>query len=164
MSTEPPLPANETDANFDHQTDAAERPRRLAPKPSTRTQLLRDVVIFQIRLAMDGLRDLVLSPVSILAALAGILFSRKDPHKFFRRLMALGQRSDVFINLFNAHSDDAAPDARSTSDYANKFEAILVDELAKSGGASGLTASAKAFVDKLRARRQHSSRQSDNDV
>ena len=45
MSTEPPLPANETDANFDHQNEAAERPRRLAPKASTRTQLLREAVV-----------------------------------------------------------------------------------------------------------------------
>jgi len=41
--------------------------------PKTRGQLLRQILVFQFKLAMDGLRDLLMSPISIAAALAGIL-------------------------------------------------------------------------------------------
>ena len=37
----------------------------------TRLHLIWDVVIFQFKLAADGLRDIVLIPVSLIAALYG---------------------------------------------------------------------------------------------
>ena len=131
MPTEPPLADNLADHSVEHsvepsvahdveeQPEALAAPQAIAATPGTRAELLRDVVVFQVRLAMDGLRDLVLSPVSIFLALAGIVFSPKDPHKFFRRLMLLGRRSDVFINLFNARVDDAEQVAPSSDSYVN---------------------------------------------
>ncbi|MFT7385132.1 MAG: hypothetical protein ACI90G_002722, partial [Urechidicola sp.] len=50
-------------------------------------RLLRDVVVFQGKLALDGLRDLLLSPLSIILALAGAVLSPTDPHRYLRRLM-----------------------------------------------------------------------------
>lgn len=41
--------------------------------PPTRGQLLRQILVFQFKLAMDGIRDVLLSPISVIAALAGIL-------------------------------------------------------------------------------------------
>jgi hypothetical protein len=53
--------------------------------PPTRGQLLRQVLVFQFKLAMDGIRDVLLSPISVIAALAGILTSHTDPSRYFRR-------------------------------------------------------------------------------
>ena len=179
MPTEPPLADNLADNLADHsvehsvepsvahdveeQPEALAAPQAIAATPGTRAELLRDVVVFQVRLTMDGLRDLVLSPVSIFLALAGIVFSPKDPHKFFRRLMLLGRRSDVFINLFNARVDDAEQVAPSSDSYVNKLEAILVDEFTKRRGASGLKASTIDLINRLRSRHQRSRSNSGND-
>jgi len=175
MPTEPPLADNLADHSVEHsvepsvahdveeQPEALAAPQAITATPGTRAELLRDVVVFQVRLAMDGLRDLVLSPVSIFLALAGIVFSPKDPHKFFRRLMLLGRRSDVFINLFNARVDDAEQVAPSSDSYVNKLEAILVDEFTKRRGASGLKASTIDLINRLRSHHQRSRSNSGND-
>lgn len=65
--------------------------------------LIRRTIMFQIRLAADGLRDLLLSPISILAALVGI-FHPTNPSWALDRLMKLGQQSDRWINLFEQES------------------------------------------------------------
>ncbi len=71
----------------------------LADDTSPRWALLRDVVAFQFKLLADALRDLALSPVSILLAAADLLWP--GPGRFYR-LMALGRKSDHWINLFAA--------------------------------------------------------------
>lgn len=99
--------------------------------PPTRGQLLRHVVVFQFKLAMDGLRDVLLSPVSIIAALAGILTSSTDPARYFNQLLKMGHRSDKWINLFNTHNDDG--ESPTSDDFVRKAESIVLSELEKGG-------------------------------
>lgn len=99
--------------------------------PPTRGQLLRQILVFQFKLAMDGLRDLLLSPISIVAALAGILTNHPDPSRYFNRLLELGHRSDHWINLFNTHSQDN--DSSTADDFVREAESIVRSELEKSG-------------------------------
>ncbi|WP_163271595.1 hypothetical protein [Chelativorans alearense] len=65
----------------------------------SRTRLVRRVVLFQVKLFADGLRDFVMSPLSIIAGVLGILFSR-DPEGAYDRLMRFGRETDRWINLF----------------------------------------------------------------
>jgi len=70
---------------------------------ASRLQLIWDVVLFQLKLIADGLRDLLLSPISIIAGILGLVAGGNDPHRYFRRLLAIGRRSEVWINLFGRH-------------------------------------------------------------
>jgi len=70
---------------------------------SSRLQLIWDVVLFQFKLVADSLRDVLLSPISIIAGILGLIAGGDDPHQYFRRLLAIGRRSDVWINLFGGH-------------------------------------------------------------
>jgi hypothetical protein len=66
--------------------------------------LLRDLVIFQIKLVLDGVKDIVLAPVSIAAAVVDVVFpGRRLGHRFYA-VMALGERYDRWLNLFGAAS------------------------------------------------------------
>lgn len=67
--------------------------------PFTRRKLVRDAVVFQFKLFVDGLRDLLLSPVSIIMAIIDV-FTGGDR---FYRLLALGRQSEEWINLFETH-------------------------------------------------------------
>lgn len=69
----------------------------------SRLQLIWDVLMFQFKLLADGARDVLLSPVSIGAALLGLIAGGDDPHRYFRQLLRLGRRSEVWINLFGRH-------------------------------------------------------------
>jgi len=97
--------------------------------PSTRGQLLRQVLVFQFKLAMDGIRDVLLSPVSLIAALAGIFTNHPDPSRFFNRVLQMGHRSDKWINLFDTHNKES--DALTADDFVRKAESIVLSELEK---------------------------------
>lgn len=67
---------------------------------TSRLQLLLDVLVFQFKLAADGLRDLLLIPLAILSAVMGLVAGGDDPQRYFRDLLRLGRRTEIWINLF----------------------------------------------------------------
>lgn len=113
-----------------------------------RWALMRDVLVFQGKLALDALRDLALSPISITAAIVGFLRDKDRPGRYFYPLMKTGRRSDTAINLFGAgeHAglDMDVPEGPSVDKLVAGLEKIIVREF-ESGG---LTAHAKEAIDR----------------
>jgi hypothetical protein len=66
-----------------------------------RTVIIRDLVIFQIKLLLDGLKDVVLSPLSVLAAALDLLSPTEKRGKRLYAILRLGERFDRWLNLFN---------------------------------------------------------------
>lgn len=66
---------------------------------------LRHLVIFQLKLGADALRDLFLSPLSILVFIVDAIRKPTLEDSLYLRLMVLGRRSDEYINLFDQHKD-----------------------------------------------------------
>ncbi|WP_439102672.1 hypothetical protein [Congregibacter sp.] len=66
---------------------------------------LRHVLVFQLKLAADALRDFLLSPLSLIAFIIDAVTRPKVEHSLYLRLMLLGRRSDRMINLFDDHAD-----------------------------------------------------------
>jgi hypothetical protein len=64
--------------------------------------LVRDLVIFQVKLALDGLKDLVFMPLSIVAAALDIFFPGRRPGHRFYAVLATGEKFDRWLNLFGA--------------------------------------------------------------
>jgi len=75
-----------------------------------RFRVFRDVVVFQGKLLIDGLRDLFLSPISIMAALVDLLVPGDDGGKRFYGVVSFGRRTEKWINLFGA-ADRLGPEA-----------------------------------------------------
>jgi len=67
---------------------------------SPRFQLLRDAAVLQLKLLVDGFRDALLIPISLLAAVLGIIRGGADADREFQRVIKLGRRSERWINLF----------------------------------------------------------------
>ncbi len=68
-------------------------------------QALRHLLVFQIKLLADALRDLLMSPVSVLVFLLDALTRPTLENSLYLRLMLLGRRSDRVINLFDEYKD-----------------------------------------------------------
>lgn len=67
-----------------------------------RWTLLRDIAALQVKLIVDGMRDFILVPISLIAGLIS-LFRAGDPAgNEFYNLLRLGKRSEQWINLFGA--------------------------------------------------------------
>jgi len=68
-----------------------------------RRTLVRDVAVFQFKLIVDGLRDLVLVPVSFIAGIVSFVSARDDvPGSQFYELLEVGRQSEHWIDLFGA--------------------------------------------------------------
>jgi hypothetical protein len=63
--------------------------------------IVRDLLLFQMKLWLDGLKDVVLSPISIGAAVLDVLRS-PERQSLFYRVLQLGERFDQWLNLYNA--------------------------------------------------------------
>lgn len=120
-------------------------------RPATSWTLVRDLVVLQLKLIVDGFRDLVLLPASIVAAVLSLL-QRSDgaPGPQFYNLLAVGKRSERWINLFGALQNAPAgvheahqPGDAGLDDIVVKVETFLVDEYQR----GGVTAQAKARID-----------------
>ena len=115
-----------------------------------RWTLIRDVAVLQLKLLVDGLRDLVLVPVSLIAGAIGLLKGGDRPGSEFYDLLKFGRRSERWINLFGAadrvHGSDAADDELAVEDIdemMTRVESFLVEEYKR----GGVTAQAKDRLD-----------------
>lgn len=102
--------------------------------------LLRDLVAFQFKLALDGMRDVLLSPVSLIAVLVGLIVGGAAPGKYFYRLLRFGRRTDQMIGLFSAadYYHDGLGDTNRSSISADSLvqtiEERIVEEYKQRNG------------------------------
>lgn len=73
----------------------------------TRVALIWRLIVFQLKLVMDGLRDILLSPVSFVVVLVGLIAGGDTPDRYWRQLMRFGRRTDHWINLFDGREGGA---------------------------------------------------------
>jgi len=93
-----------------------------------RVPVLHDVIKFQVKLFIDGLRDLLISPVSIFAALIDLLVPGDDGGKRFYAVVRFGRRTEHWINLFGAaeRMDTDAPE-KGVDVLLTELEALMQD-------------------------------------
>jgi hypothetical protein len=90
--------------------------------------VLRDVIVFQFKLLVDGLRDLLISPVSLLAALVDLLVPGDDGGKRFYAVVRYGRRTEEWINLFGAAGpDDPVQETHGMDVILADLEEVLRD-------------------------------------
>jgi hypothetical protein len=115
-----------------------------------RWTLIRDVAVLQVKLLVDGFRDLVLVPISLFAGLISLVRGGAKPGPEFYDLLRIGRRSERWINLFGAasrvHGPPTAEDRFPVEDIdemVSRVEAFVVDEYQR----GGVTAQAKDRLD-----------------
>lgn len=97
----------------------------------SRFRLVLALARFQIKLLIDGLRDLVLSPIALVAVLVGIASPGDQPDRLFRRLLLWGRRSESWINLFGYRPKAGADDLLDPIEQALVREASSDNSLGR---------------------------------
>lgn len=111
----------------------------------SRWTLLRDVAVFQLKLFVDGLRDLVMIPISLVVAVFDLLGLGPRAGRQFYDLLWFGRRTEHWINLFGATDHASALGPRPGIDtLVDRMEKLVVQEYER----GGITASAKDAVDR----------------
>ena len=117
-----------------------------------RWTLIRDLFVFQAKLLVDGFRDLLLVPASLVAGIWSLVSGDRDrPGPQFYRLVSLGKESELWIDLFKAY-ENAPEEVRrqhelkvsNMDELVNRFESFVVEEYER----GGVTAQAKERIDK----------------
>jgi hypothetical protein len=91
----------------------------------TRT-VMRDVIVLQFKLFIEAARDIALSPLTLGAAALDLVLSKRQPPRYFRKVVELGKRSDEWIDLWCAAGDPAQP-AGPVDSVLNSVEEVLRD-------------------------------------
>ncbi|MFH1763592.1 MAG: hypothetical protein ABIF09_05300 [Gemmatimonadota bacterium] len=70
---------------------------------ASRSVLLRDFFIFQLKLWADGFKDLVMIQLSLVAVVVDLFFGGTRKRLFYK-VIKLGERIDLWLNLHGALS------------------------------------------------------------
>lgn len=117
-----------TKDHADGSGDPGDPPAPPSPVEAKRLQLIWSLLKFQGKLLADGLRDLVLSPISLIAVIVGLIAGGANPERYFKQLLRFGRRTDVWINLFNTYRRGQTSDA-----MVEGVEQRIFDEYARGG-------------------------------
>src|SRR5438046_4769506 len=98
-----------------------------------RWKFLRDVVVFQLKMFLDNVRDFALMPVSLVAALIDLIFKGKGHGSLFYQVLRWGAHSEEVINVYSAIEAHGRP--RVNPNYTvdaviARLEGVLVRECA----------------------------------
>lgn len=130
--------------------------------PSKRGTLVRNTVVFQLKLMADGLRDLVLLPVSLIATLIGLLRGGDEPEREFNQVISVGRDSEQWINLFGNHD---VPENQNPAASIDALFTRVEKTLKQQYLASGISERAQAEIDKAlqlahdKTKQQHKAKQ-----
>lgn len=113
-----------------------------SPDRSTlRWRLIRDVLVFAAKVALETARDLVLFPAALIAGLLGVIAGGDRPERTFHQVRAIGARFDAWLNLFGEHDTSDEP---GIDEQFGRLEQLLVEEYER----GGVTTQAKQAIDR----------------
>ncbi len=95
-----------------------------AAESSIKSHSLRRLLVFQLKLAVDALRDILLSPVSIICTIIDFIEKKHGPESHFEKLMAFGRSTERKINLFEQHEKNIS----TIDSVVDRVEDVIVDE------------------------------------
>lgn len=122
-----------------------------------RWALVWDVLVFQVKLGLDALRDFVLSPLSFGALLLGVMAGGDRPYRYFEGLLRFGRQTERIINLFGTARVPYDP-YEGTSDHLavdklfSNVEELLRRNVDGSQKASAAKDKVDETIDELEAR------------
>src|SRR5690554_3433881 len=73
---------------------------------SQRSEVIHDTVVLQLKLIVDGFRDLLLLPVCLVAGVWGLIRHQKNPGRYLYRVLSYGKLSEKWIGLFDEADKD----------------------------------------------------------
>jgi hypothetical protein len=121
-----------------------------------RWQFLRDVVVFQLKMLLDNVRDLVLMPVAALAALSDLILRGDREGARFYRVLRWGWHSEKVIDVYSAIERHPPDDfeigrAYTVDGVIARLESVVTREVEKGGTAASIKSAMDRAIDQLHA-------------
>lgn len=94
-------------------------------KPDTRWRLLRDVLVFQVKAALEAVLDVTLIPLSLFAAGADLLLGNWQSPRWFHAVLRFGERCETRINLWGVAPPGAGTPQPEVDAVMRSIEALV---------------------------------------
>lgn len=122
--------------------------------PDDRWKFVRDVAVFQLKLFLDNLRDFLLMPVSLVAALIDLVFRGEREGSLFYKVLRWGSHSESVIDVYSAIEHHERSDFKVSPSYTvdgviARLEGVLKREVEKGGTAASVKAAMDKAIDQL---------------
>jgi len=98
------------------------------PVPAGRGVVVRDFIVFQVKLAADGLKDLVAINLSVIAIVIDLLAGRGRDPRFFYAVVRLSRRFESWLALHRMRGLHDADDRNTTSRLGVPDADRLIDQ------------------------------------
>ncbi|HFC30322.1 MAG TPA: hypothetical protein ENJ44_04685, partial [Oceanospirillales bacterium] len=82
------------------------KPEESSKENPSRSEVIRDTLVLQVKLIVDGIRDLFLMPIAFFAALAGLVLHKDNPGRYLYRILNYCKLSEKWIGLFDEAKKD----------------------------------------------------------
>ena len=124
------------------------------PHADDRWTFLRDVLVFQLKLLVDNLRDFALMPISLAAALVDLVYKGDREGALFYKVLRWGAHSEKIIDVYSAidHHDIGASGKNpnyTIDGVIARLEGVLVREYEKGGTAASIKTAMDRAIDQL---------------
>ena len=117
---------------------------------SPRIELMRETAVLQLKLLADGLRDAALIPISLLAAIIGLIRGGEEPDREYRQVIKLGRRSERWINLFGHQRPlGKSHPAGSLDTVLNQVEDVVMEQYKKGRSSSEARTAIREALDEV---------------
>jgi hypothetical protein len=108
--------------------------------------LIRDLILFHIKLVLDGLKDLVMIWLSVIAVVVDLFISpRHRRGRYFYAVMRMGERFELWLNLYApARRAETNPDGlfgesrAGDSTFVGRMEELMRGQEASTPGRPGI--------------------------
>src|SRR6266480_3613361 len=117
-------------------------PSPLVPATDERWHFLLDVVVFQLKMFLDNLRDFALMPISLVAAVIDLIYKGERQGALFYKVLRWGAHSEELINVYSAIQrqprDLKVNPAYTVDAVIGRLEDVLKREYEKGGTAASI--------------------------
>jgi hypothetical protein len=119
-----------------------------------RWRFLRDVMVFQLKLLLDNLRDFALVPISLVAALIDLIYKGEREGALFYKVLRWGAHSEAVIDVYSAIEQHPSGSFKVNPAYTvdaviARLEGVVVREYEKGGTAASIKAAMDRAIDQL---------------
>jgi hypothetical protein len=122
---------------------------------NARWKFMRDVVVFQLKMLLDNVRDFALMPISLVAALIDLISKGEREGALFYRVLRWGSHSEKVIDVYSAIEDQKSEFVITRSYTVDgviaRLENVLARECEKGGTAASIKAAMDRAIDQLHA-------------
>ena len=134
-------------------TQPAAPPEVPAP-PHHRWAFFRDVLVFQLKLLLDNIRDFALQPISLVAAVIDLIIRGKHEGTCFYKVLEWGAHSERVIDVYSALERRGLGNGQLNHSYTvdsliSRIERVIVREYEKGGTAASVKLAVDRAIDQL---------------